>query len=95
MSFTIDQWSRDSMTIVLKCIQHTTKENMLLLKDLSELWRVRSTSLWLQYQQDVYIVKLKEMGDKYIKTYHRKINMKPTDVNVDTLMMVLSIIKKT
>ena len=95
MSFTIDQWSRDSMAIVLKCIQHTTKENMLLLKDLSELWRVRSTSLWLQYQQDVYIVKLKEMGDKYIKTYHRKINMKPTDVKVDTLMMVLSIIKKT
>ena len=35
------------------------------------------------------------MGDKYIKTYHRKINMKPTDVKVDTLMMVLSIIKKT
>ena len=34
------------------------------------------------------------MGDKYNKTYHRKINMKPTDVKVDTLMMVLSIIKK-
>ena len=35
-------------------IQNTTKENLSLLADLSEPWRVKFISIWLQYQKCVY-----------------------------------------
>ena len=38
MSFTVDQWSQGCMPMKLKCIEYTTKESLLLLRDLSELW---------------------------------------------------------
>ena len=38
------------------------------------------TNLWLQYQKNVYIDKLDDIGKKYNKTYHRTINMNPGEV---------------
>ena len=36
MNFITDQWNHGYNIIIKKCIQHKMKENMLLLKDLSE-----------------------------------------------------------
>ena len=65
VNFTIDQWNQGFKQIMWKCIQYITKENLLLLKDLL----------------DVYIDKLDEIVNKYKNAHLRTIEMKPVDVN--------------
>ena len=50
------------MTVTLRSVKHIAKENLWLLKDLSELYSVIYTSIWLQYHKVCKIV------DKYSKT---------------------------
>ena len=49
--FYTNHWNCGCMDIVLKCIQYTTKKNLLLLKELSELWKATFITKWLQYQR--------------------------------------------
>ena len=70
--------------MILKCIRYITKENLLLLKDLSELERLKSTNTWQQYQKNVYITKLGEIINEYNNTCHRTIKMKPVDEKNNT-----------
>ena len=74
VSFVIDQWSHDCMAMVLKCIQYI-KESLLLLKDLSELWRVRYTNI-SEVSKIVHIDKI----DGIIGKYNKETKMKPGDV---------------
>ena len=40
--------------LTLKCVQRGLKENLLLLKDLLEFWKMRFTSIW-QLLQEMFI----------------------------------------
>ena len=63
--------------ITLKCIQHTIKENLFLLKDLLGLWKTRVS-------KNLYFNVLDEIINKYKNTVHRSIKMKPIDVTSDS-----------
>ena len=54
------------------------KENLLFLKDLLKLLKIKSTNIWLQYQKTVD--KLDNRVNEYNNKCHRTIKMKPTDV---------------
>ena len=66
--------------MVLKCIWFIMKENLLLLKDLLEHWRLKSINRWLPCQRNVYIDKLNDIVGEYNNIYHRKIKMKLVEV---------------
>ena len=66
--------------MILKCIRYIKTENLLLLKDLSELQRLKSIHRWFQYQKNVYTDKLDDIVHEYNNTYHRTNKMKPIDV---------------
>ena len=57
---------------------------MLLLKDLLEHEKLKSTNTWFQYQKNVYIYKLDDIVNEYNNTYHRASKMKPVDVQDNT-----------
>ena len=57
------------------------KENLLLLKDLLEPWKRKSTNTSLQYQK---MYKLDDIFNKYSNTYHITIKKKPVDVKNNT-----------
>ena len=76
-------WLQDN---IWKFTQQTIKENLLLLKSLLELWRIKSTNIWLQYQKEVYANKLNHIIDKYNNTYHKTIKME--SINVKTNMNI-------
>ena len=65
--------------MILKCIQRIMKETLLLLKDLLELQRLKST-----ISLNVHIDKLDDNVNKYNNTYHTTIKMKPVDVKDNT-----------
>ena len=52
--FTKDQQCCGCIKIELKCTQYTMKESILLLRELSELWREKFTSIWLWYQKTIH-----------------------------------------
>ena len=56
---------------------------MLLLKDLLESYRTKFVSIWRQNKK-VYIDKLDDVVNKYNKTYHSTIKIKPVDVKSST-----------
>ena len=68
----------------MKCIEHTRKESLFLLRDLSEHWTIRSTSVCLKYQKKMYINKLDEIVNKYNKTYNSTIKIKLPNVQPST-----------
>ena len=55
------------------------KENQLLLKDLLELWKIKSTDIWLQYQK-MCIDNLNYIVDKYKNAYHEIVKTKPVPI---------------
>ena len=63
MSFTVDQWNHDRKIMILKFIQHTEKENPLLGKDLSELWKKIHKHI-ISVSKNMYIDNLNETADK-------------------------------
>ena len=65
--------------MILRYTRYTTKKNLLLLKDLLDLQRLRCTNTWLQYEK-IYINKLNDLVDEYNNTYQRTIKMKSVDV---------------
>ena len=60
------------------------KENLLLLSDSLELWKIKFVNTWLQYLKNVYIDKLEGIVNKYNNAYHRIIKIKPADVKSNT-----------
>ena len=58
------------------------KENLLLLKYLLELGKIRFSSTWQLFQR-MFILMLDDIVNKY-NTVHRTIKMKPTDVTSDS-----------
>ena len=64
------------MAISLKCTRFTVKENLLLFKGLSKLWRVRSINIWLRFPKNVYNNKLDEIVNKYNNTHSKTIKIK-------------------
>ena len=58
------------------------KENLLLLKDLLELWKTRYLAHGSYF--NVYFDILDDIVKKYNNTVHRTINMKPIDVTPDS-----------
>ena len=67
------------MTMTYKRIQYTMRQNLLLLKNLLELYKLKSRYM-ISVSQNVYIDKLDDTGNEYDNTYHRTIKMKPVDV---------------
>ena len=55
------------------------KENLLLLKELLELWKLKSTNTWLQDQKKVHIYQLDDIVDECNNTYHKTIKMNPAN----------------
>ena len=68
--------------MILKCVRYITKENLLLLKDLSELTKI--SNCMTPISKNVYIDKLDDIVNECNNTYHRKIEMKPVDVKYNT-----------
>ena len=54
-----------------------------MLKDLLESYRTKFVSIWRQCKK-VYIDKLDDVVNKYNKTYHSTIKIKPVDVKSST-----------
>ena len=67
------------MTMTYKRIQYTMRQNLLLLKNLLELYKLKSRYM-TSVSQNVYIDKLDDTGNEYNNTYHRTIKMKPANV---------------
>ena len=67
--------------MILKCMRYITKENLLFLRDLLELLKLKSTNTWLQYQRMCI----------YNHTYHRAIKMKPLDVKDNTYINTIEL----
>ena len=68
----------------IKCIQHTVKENLLLLKDLLESEKNKIYKYMISIPKIVYIHKLDDIVNEWNNTYHRTIEMKPVDVKYNT-----------
>ena len=60
------------------------KENLLLLKNLLELFITKIYKYMSSSSKNVYINKLDDIVDEYNNTYHRAIKMKPVDVKDKT-----------
>ena len=48
-NFKLGPWNHGYKTMILRFIQPIMKESLLLLRDLLEPWRIKSTNIWLQY----------------------------------------------
>ena len=68
----------------IKFIQHTVKENLLLLKDLLESEKNKIYKYMISIPKIVYIHKLDDIVNECNNTYHRTIEMKPVDVKHNT-----------
>ena len=69
----------------MECVQYITKENLLLLKDLLGLERLKSTNAYMaSVSKNVYINKLDDIVNECNDKYHRTIKMKPVDVKDNT-----------
>ena len=60
------------------------KENLLLLKDYSDLRKTRFTSIWQLFQRIFILMCLMILLTKYNNTFHRTIKMKPINVISDS-----------
>ena len=67
----------------IKCIQHITKENLLLPKDLLKL-KKKNYKYMISVSKIVYIDKLDDIVNKHNNTYHSTIKMKPVDAKSNT-----------
>ena len=65
-------------TVTLKCIQHTIKENLLLLKGLLKLYKIFKHMAIVS--KSVYFDFLDDIVKNYNNTFHRTMKMKPIDV---------------
>ena len=70
--------------MIQKYIEHIMKENLLVLKDSLDPWKIKFISIWTQSQKNVWIDKLDDIINKYNNTYHSTIKMKPVDVKQNT-----------
>ena len=70
--------------MIQKYIEHIMKENLLLLKDSLDPWKIKFISIWTLCQKNVWIDKLDDIINKYNNTYHSTIKMKPVDVKPNT-----------
>ena len=68
----------------MKYIQHTTKGNLLPLKDFLERWKARFLSTWQLFQKNIYFDVLDDIVNKYNNIVHRTIKMKPIDITYDS-----------
>ena len=68
----------------MKYIQHTTKGNLLPLKDFLEHWKARFLSTWQLFQKNIYFDVLDDIVNKYNNIVHRTIKMKPIDITYDS-----------
>ena len=59
------------------------KENLLLLKDSLEPWKIKFINTWSQFQK-VYVNTLNDIVNKYDNTYQSTIKKKPVDVKSNT-----------
>ena len=59
-------------------------ENLLLLRDLLEHWKIRFLSIWQLFQKNIYFNALDNIVNKYNNTVHKTIRMKPIDVTSDS-----------
>ena len=59
-------------------------ENLLLLRDLLEHWKIRFLSIWQLFQKNNYFNALDNIVNKYNNTVHKTIRMKPIDVTSDS-----------
>ena len=68
----------------MKYIQHTTKGNLLPLKDFLERWKARFLSTWQLFQKNIYFDVLDDIVNKHNNIVHRTIKMKPIDITYDS-----------
>ena len=68
--------------MILKCIQEIMKENLLRLKDLSNLKEQNLQVYVYTLLKNVYIDKSSDRVNKYSNVYHGTIKMKPVDVKL-------------
>ena len=60
------------------------KKKMLLPNDLLEPRIIKSLNIWLQFQVNIYIIKLDDIVNEYNNTYHGTIKLNPADVRSST-----------
>ena len=71
--------------MILKCIQYTVKENLLLLKDLkTKIYKYMTSA-----SKNVFTDKLDDIVNKYNNTYHTTFKMKPVDVENNIYILTL------
>ena len=63
--------------MALKCIQHTLKKSLLLLKN----FKIQDLQTYESCVKTVYFDVLDNIANKYNKTYHRTIKIRPADVD--------------
>ena len=70
--------------MILLCIQHIMKENLLLMKGLLERLKSKIYKYMTSISKNPYINKLDDIVDEYNNTCHTTIKMKPIDVKDNT-----------
>ena len=87
VSSTIDQWNNGCKIMIKKCIQHIMKENLLLLKDWLESYKITKSEQNYKYMtptsKNVYIDQSPEIVNEYNNRYHKTIKMKFDDVKLN------------
>ena len=81
--------------MALKCIQHTMKENLLLLNNLLELSKTRFLSTWQPFQR---MFMSHDMSDDIVNKYnnrvHRTIKVKPLTLHMILMLNTMKILTK-
>ena len=81
--------------MALKCIQHTMKENLLLLNNLLELSKTRFLSTWQPFQRMFMSHDMPDdIVNKYNNRVHRMIKMKPLTLHLILMLNTLKILTK-
>ena len=72
-NFTVYQWNHGCKVMAWEYIQHIVKENLLLPKDLLELWGIKSTNTWLKYQKICLgRMQYRKNGEETVGTFYEK-----------------------
>ena len=81
--------------MALKCIQHTMKQNLLLLNNLLELSKTRFLSTWQPFQR---MFMSHDMSDDIVNKYnnrvHRTIKVKPLTLHMILMLNTMKILTK-
>ena len=81
--------------MALKCIQHTMKENLLLLNNLLELSKTRFLSTWQPFQRMFMSHDMPDdIVNKYNNRVHRMIKMKPLTLHLILMLNTMKILTK-